>query len=160
MTVDQLRTRFPDEAACRQFFESIIWPQGRVCPHCGSDKSYRLRGASVRNGLYECARCKRQFTVTTRTPLHSTKLPLWKWLLAIYYIACSSKGISSVVLARWIGVSQPSAWRMGHAIRTLMAPDGTTRLSGIVELDESYFGGKPRYQPDVTHKRGRGTEKQ
>ncbi len=162
MNMDQLRDRFPDESACRKFFESIIWPNGRQCSHCGSLKSYHIRGISVRPGTYECGQCRRQFTVTTKTPLHSTKLPLWKWLQAMYYMTNSSKGVSSVFLAKWIGVSQPTAWRMGHAIREMMTPpsQGGPPLGGIVELDEKYFGGKPRYQHGVTHKRGRGTSKQ
>ena len=94
MNIDQLRLNFSDETTCRAFFESFIWPQGRRCPHCGHGKSYRIK--SVRPGMYECGRCKRQFTVTTKTPMHSTKLPLWKWLQAMYYILNSSKGISSV----------------------------------------------------------------
>ena len=160
MNIDQLRERFSDEAACRRFFETVIWPQGRRCPHCGHGKSWRLKAA--RTGVYECSGCKRQFTVTTKTPMHSTKLPLWKWLQAMYYIVNSSKGISSVVLARWLGVTQPTAWKMGHAIRELMAtgPHRPRQLSGIVELDEKFIGGKPRYQKGVKHKRGRGTSKQ
>jgi len=95
MNIDQLRKRFPDEKACRLFFESILWKHGRICPHCDNLKSYRLSGASVRKGVYECSRCKHQFTITTKTPMHSTKLPLGKWLLAMYLIVNSSKGISS-----------------------------------------------------------------
>lgn len=161
MDIEQLRKQFSTEERCRHFFESVIWANGRKCPHCGCDKSYVLKGASVRSGTYECWRCKRHFTVTTKTPMHSTKLSLWKWLLAIYYIVNSSKGVSSVILARWIGVSQPTAWRMGHAIREMMLPSAQgLSLSDIVELDEKYFGGKPRYQHGVVHKRGRGTSKQ
>jgi len=78
----------------------------------------------------------------------------------MYYILNSSKGISSVVLGRWLGVSQPTAWKMGHSIRLMMSPDAARRLDGIVEVDEKYLGGKPRYQPGVIHKRGRGTTKQ
>jgi len=78
MDIDQLRDRFPDENACRDFFESVIWPNGRQCPHRASLKSYHLKGASVGPGTYECGRCKRQFRMTTKTPMHSTKLPLWK----------------------------------------------------------------------------------
>ena len=161
MNIDQLKKQFPDEHSCRKFFESVVWAKGRNCPHCHCSRSYLLKGDSVRPGTYECARCKRQFTVTTKTPMHSTKLSFWKWLQAIYYIVNSSKGISSVYLAKWIGVSQPTAWRMGHAIREMMAPvpEGFS-LTGIVELDEKYLGGKPRYQPGVVHKRGRGTSKQ
>ena len=161
MNIDKLKKQFPNEGSCRQYFESVIWANGRQCPHCQCEKSYLLKGASVRPGTYECARCKRQFTITTKTPMHSTKLSLWTWLQAIYYIVNSSKGISSVILAQWLGVSQPTAWKMGHAIREMMIPTSeNTALSGIVELDEKYFGGKPRYQPGVVHKRGRGTSKQ
>jgi transposase-like protein len=140
----------------------MIWGNNRICPHCKSQISYKLSGASSKPGLYECGKCKRQFTVTTKTPMHSTKLPLWKWLQAMYYIVNSSKGVSSVFLAKWIGTSQKTAWKMGHAIRFMMAPDSDHQaiFNGIVELDEKYIGGKPRYQPGVRHKRGKGTEKQ
>ena len=162
MNTDQLRARFPDENACRAFFESIIWKNGRHCPHCGFERTYRISGKTSRPGLYECGRCKRQFTVTTKTPMHSTKLCLWKWLLAMYYIVNSSKGVSSVFLAKWIGVTQKTAWKLGHAVREMMDP-GTEHqpvLGGIVELDEKYFGGKPRPKVGVRYKRGKGTKKQ
>jgi len=90
--------------------------------------------------------------------MHSTKLPLWKWLLAMYYIAHLSKGVSSVFLGKWVGISQKSAWKIGHAVRKMMDP-GTElvpALQGIVELDEKYIGGKPRYEHGLKHKRGRG----
>jgi transposase-like protein len=140
----------------------MIWGKNRICPHCKNQISYKLSGASSKPGLYECGKCKRQFTVTTKTPMHSTKLPLWKWLQAMYYIVNSSKGVSSVFLAKWIGTSQKTAWKMGHAIRFMMAPDSDHQaiFNGIVELDEKYIGGKPRYQPGVQHKRGKGTDKQ
>jgi hypothetical protein len=80
---------------------------------------------------------------------------------AIYYIVNSSKGVSSVFLAKWIGVTQPTAWRVGHAVREMMDPAGNNHLlSGVVELDQKYFGGKPKYRPGVVNKRGRGTSKQ
>ena len=147
MDIDQLREQFPDETACRKFFESIIWQNGRFCPHCDCAKSYPLSGKSSRPGLYECDECKRQFTVTTRTPMHSTKLPLWKWLLCMYLMVNSSKGVSSVFMGKWVGVAQKTAWKMGHGIRKLMEPGAESQppLHGIVELDEKYFGGKPRY---------------
>ena len=162
MNIDELKKQVPDETSCRQFFERLIWAAGRLCPHCQYSRSYPLNGASSRFGLYECARCKRQFTVTTKTPMHSTKLPLWKWLLAMYLMTNSSKGISSVYLGKLIGISQKSAWKLGHAIREMMAPDSdlVPVLSGIVELDEKYIGGKPRCQDGVIHKRGKGTQKQ
>ncbi len=162
MNTDQLRERFSDDNACRTFFESIIWRNGRLCPHCGFEKTYNISGKTSRAGLYECGRCKRQFTVTTQTPMHSTKLCLWKWLLAMYYIVNSSKGVSSVFLAKWIGVTQKTAWKLGHAVREMMDPgtEGQPVLGGIVELDEKYIGGKPRHKVGVRYKRGKGTRKQ
>jgi transposase-like protein len=162
MNTDQLRKRFPDEKACRTFFESIIWRDGRFCPHCGFDRSYPISGKTSRAGLYECGQCKQQFTVTTKTPLHSTKLCLWKWLQAMYYIVNSSKGVSSVFLAKWIGVTQKTAWKLGHAVREMMDPgtEGQPKLGGTVELDEKYFGGKPRHKVGVRYKCGKGTKKQ
>ena len=162
MNIEQFREQFNTEERCQHFFESVIWAKGRRCPHCNCDKSYVLKGASVRPGTYECFHCKRHFTVTTKTPMHSTKLTFWKWLQAIYYILNSSKGVSSVILARWIGVSQPTAWRMGHAIRKMMDPSrsDTGLLQGVVELDETYVGGAPQPEQGVVHKRGKGTAKQ
>jgi transposase-like protein len=94
--------------------------------------------------------------------MHSTKLCLWKWLLAMYYIINSSKGVSSVFLAKWVGVTQKTAWKLGHAVREMMDPGTESQpvLGGIVELDEKYFGGKPRHKVGVRYKRGKGTRKQ
>ena len=162
MNIDQLRKQIPDEARCRKFFENLIWAGGRFCPHCQCTRSYPLRGLDRRPGLYECGRCKRQFTVTTRTPMHSTKLPLWKWLLALYYMLNSSKGVSSVFLGRLIGVKQSTAWKMGHALRLLMDSwaNQLPVLSGTIEMDEKFFGGKPRYRYGQRHKRGKSATKQ
>jgi len=162
MNIDELREQIPDETSCRKFFEKLIWAEGRLCPHCQCSRSYTLSGVSSRPGLYECARCKRQFTVTTRTPMHSTKISLWKWLLAIYLMINSSKGISSVFLGRLIGVKQSTAWKMGHAIRLMM--DSWAKelplLSGTIEMDEKFIGGKPRHHYGIRHKRGKATAKQ
>jgi transposase-like protein len=142
------------------FFESIIWPEKRICPQCQCQKYYHLHGASVREGVYECARCKKHFTVTTKTPLHSTKLPLKKWLEAMYLLVNSSKGVSSVYLARLVGVTQATAWRLGHEIRSMMNTAIAEKLSGIVEVYEKYMGRTPQNVPGVENKRGRGTDKQ
>lgn len=162
MNIDQLKKQVPDEYSCRKLFEKLIWSNGRFCPHCGCDRSYYLSGRSSRMGLYECAYCKRQFTVTTKTPMHSTKLPLWKWLLVLYYMINSSKGISSTFIARLVGVTQSTAWKMGHAIRKIMETWAANlpELSGTIEMDEKFFGGKPRYQFGVRNKVGKGTKKQ
>jgi transposase-like protein len=161
MNVEQLRHTFPDEESCRAFFESIIWPEGPVCPHCQSRYVWRLQSTNVRAGLHECGDCHRQFTVTTRTPFHSTKLSLWTWIQVMYSLICSSKGASSVAISTWVGVSQKTAWKMLHALRALMAvhQSALPQLLGVVELDEKYIGGKPRYKHGVKNKRGHGTSK-
>jgi transposase-like protein len=161
MNVDQLRSTFPDEASCRAFFETMIWPEGPVCPHCQGQKVWRLTSSSVRVGLLECGDCQRQFTVTTKTPFHSTKLSLWTWVQVMYSFICSSKGASSVAVATWVGVSQKTAWKMLHALRALMAvhQNMLPMLEGIVEVDEKYLGGKPRFKHGVKHKRGHATAK-
>lgn len=159
MTLVEFNRQFPDEETCRHYLEQVIWPHGRRCPHCGGLKSWPITSDSVRPGLYECAECGSQFTVTTKTPLHSTKLPLKTWLLALFCLTNSSKGISSVYLAKWIGTTQKTAWRMGHILRTLMSVQiaAQDQLAGSVEVDETYVGGPPRSQLGVTHKRGRGS---
>ena len=111
--------KMPTERHARIFLEHAIWAGDRFCPHCGSLRSTRLRGDTVRPGLYQCAEreCRRQFTVTTKTPLHATKLDLRIWIAAMFLVLTSSKGISSVVMARILGVNQKTAWKLGHAIR-------------------------------------------
>ena len=117
MTVDELKEMLPTKEACRSYLEQAIWRNGRGCPHCGCLDSWGLKGKTTRSGLYECSGCHGHFTVTTKTPMHGTKLPLWPWILAMYYILGSSKGVSSVILSRLIGVSQKTAWKLGHTIR-------------------------------------------
>lgn len=162
MTADQLKKMLPDETACRKYLESTIWQSGRVCPHCGCMESWAIRGRTARPGLYECSGCRRQFTVTTRTPMHSTKLPLWTWILAMYYMVHSSKGVSSVFMAHWLGITQKSAWKLCHAIREMMdtSHENFAAVGGVVEIDEKFLGGKPRKENRAGSKRAKGTKKQ
>ena len=149
--IDEIRSlsdvwrKMPSEHHARMFLEGLVWADGRRCPLCGGVRSTRLRGEASRPGLYQCceAGCRRQFTVTTRSPLHATKLDLWVWISAMVLVLTSSKGISSVVMARLLGVSRKTAWKMGHAIRELMADRGGEYLplSGEVEVDEASIGG-------------------
>ena len=152
-TVDDMVTAFADEEHCRRLLEAMIWPNGRACPACGSTRSIALAGRDTgrhraRPGLFQCSGrdCRFQFTVTTRTPLHSTKLPLGIWLKAMWLILQSDKGLSSVRLAEALGISQPTAWRLGHALRLMMAP--IDRLGGTVEIDGFYVGGEPKKGAD------------
>jgi transposase-like protein len=162
MNIQELRKKLKDEDSCRALLESLIWQNGRVCPHCGGAQSWLIKGKTARRGLYECACCHSQFTVTTKTPMHSTKLPLMKWFEAMYFILRPSKGTSSKGMAALIGVSQKTAWKIDHGIREMMNMSHIKGpvLRGIVELDEKYLGGKPRKTKGVNHKRGKGTGKQ
>ena len=162
-TVSDMVAAFRDEERCRRLLEAMIWPRGRLCPKCGCRNSIALAGRDVgrqaRPGLYQCSNgeCRFQFTATTCTPLHSTKLPLRVWLTGLWLILQSDKGISSVRLAEAIGVSQATAWRMGHALRLLVSREH--QLDGTVEMDEFYIGGSPRKDADRPHL-GRGRKGQ
>ena len=158
-TVSDMVAAFKNEERCRRLLEQMVWPNGRVCPVCGYRESTALAGRDCggtrRPGLYQCSNpeCRHQFTVTTRTPLHATKLPIRIWLTAMWLILQSDKGISSIRLAEMLGVSQPTAWRIGHAVRLMLGREG--QLDGIVETDEFYIGGGPRKDRD-SPKLGRG----
>jgi hypothetical protein len=110
----------------------------------------RENGKRARAGLYQCSNgtCRFQFTVTTRTPLHATKLPLRVWLSGLWLMLQSDKGISSIRLAEALGVSQPTAWRMGHALRLMVGREQA--LDGVVEIDGLYIGGKPRREKNYS----------
>ena len=140
LSLMQLFDMFPDEAAAREWFESIYWPEGRCCGHCGST---RTREASHRKMPYWCTDCRSYFSVKTGTPLANSKVPLRKWAIAIYLCMTSLKSISSMKLKNEINVSQETAWYMLHRIREAWMPNnGGPGFRGPVEVDETYFGGK------------------
>ncbi len=153
-TVEEMIAAFGNEQQCRRLLEAMVWPKGRICPARGYKSSTAIASRDMgrrraRPGLYQCSSsdCRFQFTATTRTPLHSTKLPLSTWLKALWLMLQSDKGLSSVRLAEALGVSQPTAWRMGHALRLLVAREAP--LGGTVEIDEFYLGGRPKQQSDA-----------
>jgi len=152
-TAEDMIVAFRDEEQCRRLLEGMVWPDGRICPACGYKRSIAIAGRDTgkrraRPGLYQCSNgdCRFQFTVTTHTPLHSTKLPLRVWLKGLWLMLQSDKGLSSVRLAEALGVSQPTAWRMGHALRLMAAREHM--LDGTVEVDHFHLGGRPRKHPD------------
>jgi transposase-like protein len=159
VTLATFKSRFDTDEKCRTHLERITWGDTPACRHCGSLAVSRIRGKSARPGLLQCNErlCGKQFTVTVGTVFQDTHLPLTKWFLAIYLIAESSKGISANSLSKWLGTTYRTAWHLGHRIRRLMGAERTL-LTGIVELDETYVGGKPR-RGDPPAKRGRGTKK-
>jgi transposase-like protein len=130
--------RFGSEDKCRRYLEALRWPDGIECPRCESDKISRI----VKRNQFDCDSCRYQFSVTASTIFNDSHLPLWKWFLATYVICESKKGISANQLKRMIGVSYKTAWYLAHRIRFAMAD--ASILSGIVEVDETYVGGKAK----------------
>lgn len=140
MTLKEFHRRFPEEATARAWFERARWPDGPECPRCGQvGQAWWIATKRV----WECKGCRGQFTVTAGTPMHRTHLPLLTWLQAMWLISASSKGISALKLAEWLGVAYQTAWHLGHRIRAMMAED-SPMLRGIVELDEMFGGAPPR----------------
>lgn len=136
---------FSDEDSARQLLESLRWPDGPVCPHCGGDNPYKLTPKASskspgRKGLYKCRACRKQFTVTVGTIFEDSHIPISKWLMAIHLLCASKKSMSAHQLHRMLGVTYRSAWFMAHRLRHAMA-DEAMGLKGIVEIDEAYIGG-------------------
>lgn len=136
-----------DEAKAYAYVEALVWPQGRVCPHCGVvDQSSAMKGASTRIGAYKCYACRKPFTVKIGTIFESSHVKLHLWLQAIFLIASSKKGISSNQLHRTLGVTLKTAWFMSHRIREAMRSGDIAKFGGgggPVEIDETYIGKEP-----------------
>lgn len=138
---------FQDEDAAYAKLESIVWPNGATCPHCGStDKMRRMGGTATRPGLYKCYACRKQSRVTVGTVFESSHVKLHVWLQAMYLMCSSKKGISSNQLARTLGVTVKTAWFMSHRLREAMASGaGLPPMGGegaVVEIDETFIGQK------------------
>jgi len=135
---------FHDEEAAYAFVEAHVWPQGRVCPHCGTvGESGALKGASTRVGVYKCYACRKPFTVKVGTIFESSHVKLHLWLQAIFLISSSKKGFSANQLHRTLGVTLKTAWFMAHRIREAMRSTDTEPMGGagkIVEADETFIG--------------------
>jgi transposase-like protein len=144
---------FHDDQKAREYLESVRWPNGPVCPHCGVMGDHPAiegkggkAGTKARPGLYMCSDCRQQFTVTVGTVFERSKIPLSKWLLAAYLLCSSKKGISAHQLHRTLGVTYKTAWFLAHRIRHAMSDQGGGLLGsggGVVEADETYIGRKP-----------------
>lgn len=142
----ELRAWFPDDAACLDYLEWLRWPSGFVCPRCGRSRAWRTG-----DGRFWCEPCRRRVSVTAGTIFQSTRTPLTVWFAAAWYATSSKNGVSAKTLHRLLGFgSYQTAWAMLHRFRAAMVRPGRDRLSGTVEVDETYLGGtKPG-------KRGRG----
>ena len=137
--------RFSDPVAAAEYLESIRWADGVVCPKCGESERepYRLGGKAAARRIWKCRACRKQFTVTVGTIFESSHVPLNKWLATFFLLCASKKGMSAHQLHRMLGVTYKTAWFMFHRIREAMAdPAFSAMLSGTVEVDETYIGGK------------------
>ncbi len=143
-----IATLIADEDAARTFIESLRWPNGVGCVHCGSCKVYSItanKAKSVRKGLYKCGDCGGQFTVTVGTIFEDSRIPLNKWFHAIHLLCSSKKGMSAHQIHRTLGITYKSAWFLMHRIRYAMAEEPLAgQLTGIVESDETFIGGKAK----------------
>ena len=153
--------RFPDHASCIEHLERVRWPHVPACPLCGAVNVAR-KAENDRIGRWNCRECKSSFNVLSGTIFQKTKIDLQKWFLAISLNLNAKKSLSSHQLARDLDLNHKTAWYMGMRIRRAMVDEGTL-LSGIVEADEAYVGGKPRKpnrrDDDKPSTRGRGTDK-
>lgn len=145
---ENIASLIASEDLAREFIEFLRWPNGATCPHCQSVKVYSIAANSakkVRKGLYKCGDCKKQFTVTVGTIFEDSRIPLNKWFHAMQLLTSSKKGSSSHQIHRTLGITYKSAWFLTHRIRYAMAEEmPEVKLSGVVEVDETYIGGKAK----------------
>jgi transposase-like protein len=140
MTIIDLNRAFSTEDKCREYLVRLRWPRGVACPKCQHTAVSTLRNQRK----FECAKCTYQFSGTAGTIFHDSHLPLEKWFLATYLMCESRKGISANQLKRILGVSYKTAWYLCHRIRAAMSSMVQAPLSGTVEVDETYIGGRRR----------------
>jgi transposase-like protein len=144
--IDLRNPIFHDDAAAREYLESVLWPQGPVCPRCGvmGERVTKMEGKSLRPGVYNCKDCRKPFSVTVGTVMERSHIPLSKWVMAARLMAASKKGFSAHELHRCMDISYEAAWFLFHRLREA-ADDETGPLGGEgkpVEADETYIGGK------------------
>src|ERR1700685_3359291 len=144
----ELVDRFPDDQKCRNYLEHLRWRDGVRCPKCQGERISSI----LKRDQYDCDSCRYQFSVTAGTIFHDTHLPLTKWFLAVYLICQSRKGMSANQLKRMLRINYRTAWYLCHRIRDAMQATDRQPLGGIVEVDETFVGGKQRgHQHKVGH---------
>jgi transposase-like protein len=174
LTLTNLAEMIPTEAAAYEYLEGLRWPDQPICPHCGSiNKHYFLkpsngvsrtttRGTQSERRVWACKDCRKQFSATTDTIFHSSKVPLRKWLFVFFEMCSNKNGIAAREISRKYGVAPKTAWFMTQRIREAMANDRSGKLSGNIVADETYIGGDPKnwHKNDPRRpKSGRGTNK-
>ena len=143
-SLTELFEKIPNERIATEYFTSIRWKHGEYCPHCGSTTIYHFSPKEgVTYPVYKCGGCRCRFSIKVGTVMENTKLPILKWLAAMWIITSHKKGISSVQLGKDLGIHQGSAWFMLHRLRHAARTRSFNRpLSGEVEVDEAFMGGK------------------
>jgi len=135
-TLLELERRFTSEEACRQYLFALRWVEGFVCPRCGGKTAWPMS-----RGLWLCADCRHQTSVTAGTVFQDSHLPLTTWFRAMWYVTSQKNGVSALGLQRALGLrSYKTAWAMLHKLRRAMVRPGRDRLHGTVEVDETYWG--------------------
>ncbi len=136
----ELMLHLKDESVCRKYMENMRWGDEPFCPHCNGTKPYKLKDGKT----YRCREktCRKDFTVTVGTVFENSKVPLSTWLAALFVLSAHKKGISSLQLSRDLGITQKTAWFVLHRLRHIMDENDPEPLENIVELDETYCGGK------------------
>ncbi|MGO9451030.1 MAG: IS1595 family transposase [Candidatus Binataceae bacterium] len=133
-----LARTYDSDSKCRQYLEELAWPDGVKCPRCGSDKISHIE----KRNQYDCDSCRYQFSVTAGTIFHDSHLPMWKWFAAVYLMCESKKGMSAMQIKRTLGIGYKTAWYLCHRIRAAIQAIEAPQLSGAVEVDETFIGGK------------------
>ena len=132
----EFESRFATEEACRDYLFALRWPDGFRCPSCGHERAW-----PVRKVWFECARCGRQTSVTAGTIFQDTRKPLRLWFRAMWHVVSQKNGVSALGLQRVLGLgSYQTAWTWMHKLRRAMVRPGRERLTGVVEVDETYWG--------------------
>jgi hypothetical protein len=146
-----LAQKYSDEDKARGLLESLLWPDGAICPHCKNHKEkaiYKLQTKAstktVQKGLHKCGACRKKFTVTVGTIFEDSHLPISKWLMGIFILCSSKKSVSANQLSRMLDITYKAAWFMAHRLRFAMSPSTPLAklLKGVVEIDETFVGGK------------------
>jgi len=158
MRLVKVISQFNTDEKCLEYLSNLRWAKMRYCPYCKSIKVSR-HAEKNRRSRWQCSGCKKSFSPTVNTVFHGTRLPLWKWFIAISLVSDAKKSLSSRQLARHLDIPVKTAYSLMQRLRKAMYGAKSPLLQGIIEIDETYVGGKPRRRsPD--NKRGRGTKKQ
>jgi transposase-like protein len=164
----ELAQNYSEDTKARELLEALLWPDGPVCPHCKCKHVHKLtpkpkpvtnslvKPRKVREGLYCCSDCRKQFTVTVGTIFEASHIPISKWVMAMFLLCSSKKGMSAHQLHRMLNLTYKTAWFMCHRIRYAMTEGPMAEmLKGVIEIDETYVGGKPRPgDPKLKHRGG------